>query len=360
VQRAARGGQSVKWRAARGARRAARDRRAMSAAVAAPAPGPRSCPLWAHAADEQAAATRSAGEPCCAAVGGASTTQQAQADASIVRCPRPHPHPKRTRRPPGGRVRVLCRRPRLRQDEPARQRLLPRKGPAGPAGTVPGPSPSDAAAAVLFVRVLRRLTRADPPPPPKTAPRRAQPAEAPAPSGCVEYAFSRRDGAAGDERALAHLWELGGHEGPAAALARGGHVFLTFREVRGRAPRRAPAEARGTGGRVVRLRRPRPRSGLAGRARAARPTRVQVTSAVVVVALDLSDPASVLPCAEAWLAAVRGKLAATYAVTGGRGGRGRGRPRRTRRIAGERRLDRVLTLGPRAGRAARRRLSARG
>jgi hypothetical protein len=47
---------------------------------------------------------------------------------------------------------------------------------------------------------------------------------------------------------------------------------------------------------------------------------VQVTTAVVVVCLDLSEPSAVLPAAELWLKAVRDKLAATFEVRSDLGG----------------------------------------
>ncbi|KAI8468973.1 MAG: cytoplasmic dynein 2 light intermediate chain 1 [Monoraphidium minutum] len=97
---------------------------------------------------------------------------------------------------------------------------------------------------------------------------RATKADAPPPSDCLEYTYAF-GGGGGDDRTLAHFWELGGHEAAGLALARSDRLFLSFK---------------------------------------------QVTAAAVVICVDLSDPAAVLPSARQWLSAVRSKLAATYAA----------------------------------------------
>lgn len=51
-----------------------------------------------------------------------------------------------------------------------------------------------------------------------------------------------------------------------------------------------------------------------GSVRRSRRRALQVTSAVVVIVVDLSDPAAAVPSAAAWLARISSKLAATYAL----------------------------------------------
>ncbi|GBF99690.1 vacuolar transporter chaperone [Raphidocelis subcapitata] len=94
--------------------------------------------------------------------------------------------------------------------------------------------------------------------------------EPPPPSDALEYTFVRRSGggdAAGGPADIAQFWEAGGQEGVALAVMGARHTFLTPKTV---------------------------------------------ASAVLVVALDLSDPAGLLPAAAQWLGAARSKLAQTY------------------------------------------------
>lgn len=90
------------------------------------------------------------------------------------------------------------------------------------------------------------------------------------PSEGLEYTFARKPSAyEHDRKDLAHMWELGGSPDLARELAQGEQLFLTFR---------------------------------------------QVTTAVAVVVVDLSDPHTVLASLQDWLLLITTKLAATYAL----------------------------------------------
>ncbi|WIA09474.1 hypothetical protein OEZ85_008875 [Tetradesmus obliquus] len=96
--------------------------------------------------------------------------------------------------------------------------------------------------------------------------------EVPKPSQCLEYTFARKPGSSfgpGDRKELAHIWEVSGSDAFAQQLAQGSQIFLTYR---------------------------------------------QVTTAVVVIVLDLSQPSSVIPTALQCLDLVQRKLAATYTL----------------------------------------------
>ncbi|KAF8073133.1 SAMS2 [Scenedesmus sp. PABB004] len=89
------------------------------------------------------------------------------------------------------------------------------------------------------------------------------------PPGCapVDYFYVRRLGAGEQQRELAHVWDVGGGDELAHALAAGGQLLL--------APR-------------------------------------QLAAAVVVIVLDLSEPGRAVPDALAWLALVRERLATAF------------------------------------------------
>jgi hypothetical protein len=71
-------------------------------------------------------------------------------------------------------------------------------------------------------------------PPPSSRPRRPQPPETPRPGQGLEYTYARRPSAYDHERRdLAHVWEVGGGEALAAALAAADNLLLTFRQVGG-------------------------------------------------------------------------------------------------------------------------------
>eukprot|EP00879_Flechtneria_rotunda_P006287 GHRR01006607.1.p1 GENE.GHRR01006607.1~~GHRR01006607.1.p1 ORF type:complete len:393 (+),score=130.27 GHRR01006607.1:184-1362(+) len=92
----------------------------------------------------------------------------------------------------------------------------------------------------------------------------------PKPSQGLEYTFARKASTFDHERKdLAHIWEVAGSYAFAGQMALGSQIFLTYR---------------------------------------------QVTTAVVVMVLDLSDPCSVLPCALRWLGLIKQKLATTYSL----------------------------------------------
>lgn len=94
--------------------------------------------------------------------------------------------------------------------------------------------------------------------------------EVPKPSQALEYTFARKASNLADARKdLAHIWEASGSEAFAQQLVKGNQIFLTYR---------------------------------------------QVTTAVVIIVLDLSDPAAVLPSALQWLDLVKRKLSATYSL----------------------------------------------
>ena len=126
------------------------------------------------------------------------------------------------------------------------------------------------------------------------------------------------------------MWELGGHADIAKALAGAEHVFLTYKQV-GLAPSRrarmltigvhiAVAERLAVLGQGVVWVHPA-RAGVAVinglnaklTVRDA-PFHFQVTSATVVVCVDLSDPVAALASARLWLAAVETRLGAVYSV----------------------------------------------
>ncbi|KAJ9532928.1 hypothetical protein QJQ45_018044, partial [Haematococcus lacustris] len=93
-------------------------------------------------------------------------------------------------------------------------------------------------------------------------------AEVPKPSEGLEYTYARKPSNFDHERKdLAHIWEVGGSQEFAEEIALNDQLFLTAK---------------------------------------------QVTTAVVVIVVDLSDPGSVLPTLLWWLEAVKRKLGATY------------------------------------------------
>lgn len=173
-------------------------------------------------------------------------------------------------------------------------------------------------------------------------------AEVPAPSDSLEYTFARKGGStgfmSGDDRQQAHFWEMGGHEEVALSLAKADHLFLTFKQVMGVHGLRVAGRCtcmRAAGcqrhhfavpimaGQAMHVSTPSlmhnvaQQSGrtpqcfacsvLQGLTWSAH-IHIQVTSAVVVTCVDMTDPGSVLSNAEAWLGAIRSKLAVTYAV----------------------------------------------
>lgn len=93
-------------------------------------------------------------------------------------------------------------------------------------------------------------------------------AEVPKPSEGIEYTYARKPVAYDHEKKdLAHIWEVGGSHEFAEELVNSDQLFLTPK---------------------------------------------QITTAVVVIIVDLSDPASVLPALKYWLEQTKKKLAATY------------------------------------------------
>lgn len=94
--------------------------------------------------------------------------------------------------------------------------------------------------------------------------------EVPKQSQGLEYTFARKTSSVVDVRKdLAHIWEVAGSEAFAQQLVQGSQIFLTYR---------------------------------------------QVTTAVVVIILDLSQPGTVIPSAVQWLDLVKRKLSATYSL----------------------------------------------
>lgn len=92
--------------------------------------------------------------------------------------------------------------------------------------------------------------------------------EVPKPSEGLEYTYARKPAAFDHERKdLAHIWEVGGSKEFAEQITQGDQLFLTAK---------------------------------------------QVTTACVVIVLDLSDPPSVLPTLVYWLEQIKAKLATTY------------------------------------------------
>eukprot|EP00803_Ostreobium_quekettii_P004627 evm.model.scf_672.3 EVM.evm.TU.scf_672.3 scf_672:14722-17919(-) len=88
------------------------------------------------------------------------------------------------------------------------------------------------------------------------------------PSEGLEYTYARRAREHDHEKKdIAHIWELGGGDELATKLANVDNVFLTAK---------------------------------------------QVTTAVVVIVADLSEPAAVLGTVQKWLDVVKGRLASTY------------------------------------------------
>ncbi|KXZ48452.1 D1BLIC protein [Gonium pectorale] len=93
-------------------------------------------------------------------------------------------------------------------------------------------------------------------------------AEVPKPSEGIEYTYARKPAAFDHEKKdLAHIWEVGGSQEFAEEIASSDQLFLTAK---------------------------------------------QVTTGVVVIVVDLGDPASVLPTLAYWIEAVKRKLASTY------------------------------------------------
>lgn len=94
--------------------------------------------------------------------------------------------------------------------------------------------------------------------------------EVPKPSQGLEYTFARRASTYGHEhKDLAHIWEVAGSETFTQQLVQGHQVFLSYR---------------------------------------------QVTTAVVVITVDLSDPGSAISSALHWVDVIKRKLAATYSL----------------------------------------------
>mmetsp|Transcript_14748 Transcript_14748/g.36790 ORF Transcript_14748/g.36790 Transcript_14748/m.36790 type:complete len:415 (-) Transcript_14748:151-1395(-) len=92
--------------------------------------------------------------------------------------------------------------------------------------------------------------------------------EVPKPSEGLEYTYARKPSNFDHEKKdLAHIWEVGGSQDFAEEIGQGDQIFLNVK---------------------------------------------QVTTAVVVIVVDLSDPGSVLPTLLGWLDAIKKKLAATY------------------------------------------------
>ncbi|GLC38707.1 Cytoplasmic dynein 2 light intermediate chain 1 [Pleodorina starrii] len=93
-------------------------------------------------------------------------------------------------------------------------------------------------------------------------------AEVPKPSEGIEYTYARKPAAYDHEKKdLAHIWEVGGSQEFAEEIASSDQLFLTAK---------------------------------------------QVTTAVVVIVVDLSDPAAVLPTVLYWTEQVKKKLGSTY------------------------------------------------
>ncbi|EFJ46628.1 cytoplasmic dynein 1b light intermediate chain, D1bLIC [Volvox carteri f. nagariensis] len=93
-------------------------------------------------------------------------------------------------------------------------------------------------------------------------------AEVPKPSEGIEYTYARKPAAYDHEKKdLAHIWEVGGSQEFAEEIANSDQLFLTAK---------------------------------------------QVTTAVVVIVVDLSDPAGILPTLLYWTEQVKKKLTATY------------------------------------------------
>ncbi|GFR53154.1 hypothetical protein Agub_g15875 [Astrephomene gubernaculifera] len=93
-------------------------------------------------------------------------------------------------------------------------------------------------------------------------------AEVPKPSEGIEYTYARKPAAYDHEKKdLAHIWEVGGSQEFAEEIVSSDQLFLTAK---------------------------------------------QVTTAVVVVVVDLSDPAGVLPTLLWWMEQIKKKLGSTY------------------------------------------------
>ncbi|PNW79047.1 hypothetical protein CHLRE_09g398882v5 [Chlamydomonas reinhardtii] len=93
-------------------------------------------------------------------------------------------------------------------------------------------------------------------------------AEVPKPSEGIEYTYARKPAAFDHEKKdLAHIWEVGGSQEFAEEIVNSDQLFLTAK---------------------------------------------QVTTAVVVIVVDLSDPAGVLPTLLYWVEQVKKKLGSTY------------------------------------------------
>eukprot|EP00775_Hariotina_reticulata_P008097 gene8097-8290_t len=98
----------------------------------------------------------------------------------------------------------------------------------------------------------------------------APPVEAAKPSLGLEYTYARRAATYDHEKQdVVHIWEVAGSKEFAQHVINGNQIFLTYR---------------------------------------------QVTKAVVLIVLDLSDPGAVIPSALQWLQLVKGKLARTYSL----------------------------------------------
>lgn len=92
--------------------------------------------------------------------------------------------------------------------------------------------------------------------------------EVPKPSEGLEYTYARKPSTYDHERKdLAHIWEVGGSQEFAEEIAQGDQIFLNVK---------------------------------------------QVTTAVVVIVVDLSEPSTVLSTAAYWLEQIKKKLTSTY------------------------------------------------
>ncbi len=142
--------------------------------------------------------------------------------------------------------------------------------------------------------------------------------EVPKPSEGLEYTYARKPSNFDHEKKdLAHIWEVGGSHEFAEEIAQGDQLFLTVKQVRV-GPRQGwlvwSCGWRARAGCGVELppgRRPRHAAGSTHSMRA-RDGALQVTTAVVVVVVDLSDPSSVLGSLLGWLDHVKRKLGTTY------------------------------------------------
>lgn len=144
-------------------------------------------------------------------------------------------------------------------------------------------------------------------------------AEVPKPSEGIEYTYARKPAAYDHEKKdLAHIWEVGGSHEFAEELVNSDQLFLTAKQVGEGGGQGAsmshmqhgmqessPFGARLVSGHAATCCRSQLKPTPRGSAR-------QITTAVVVIIVDLSDPASVLPALKYWLEQTKKKLAATY------------------------------------------------